>query len=611
MFKKRWLAWLIVYLGLSAVGEGVSWLLRAQGTMTGAIIVRLIGAAAVYLWVVWGLFRLREYATARSAQWLLLSGTAASGLGLLCLLTNLPGLAITLMGAWGMTATFMLGLKLIRFLLSPGLPVTGVARTVVDEGIRMKIALVFIIGLVLLVPALPFVLDPAERLEYRLQFFLTWSVSGMGLLLSLLTVFLSCSTICHELSNRQIFLTMSKPISRAQYLLGKWLGISLLNLLLLTVGGGGVFVIAKIVQSMQAQTLEDRAAVDEQIMVARVAVRPELPDLREDFKAMFKERIEQLAKEDPDRYEGTLGEADQREIATSIRVKWHTIGALQEQTFVFEDVDRARSFGVSVQLRMKPKLSKRSPDEMTRMALWLNGRAWPIHPESGQHIPLVVAQGKFHIVNLPLAAVGEDGRLAVRIKNIDLRQPEATWPASITFAPGTDLELLYKVGRFEGNLARTVLIIWIRLILLAILGLLAGTFLGFPVASLFTILVYCAAIASGYIVEALTDYAGIAGTGMSFLQLLAGLLQNLGTSLSEGNVSVALKLMLRIIGECAVHSIPRLSEYNPVPTLAGGRLVSPQLLGQAALSIGVLWGGGSAVVAWMLFRQRELARVVV
>ena len=86
-------------------------------------------------------------------------------------------MAAAVFGMTCMAVIFVLGLGLIRSLLSFGWPVLGVARTVVDEAVRMKMVLVFIVGLFVLVSVLPFLLDPNELLRYRIQFFLKWALS--------------------------------------------------------------------------------------------------------------------------------------------------------------------------------------------------------------------------------------------------------------------------------------------------------------------------------------------------------------------------------------------------------------------------------------------------
>lgn len=608
--QKRWVIWFCVLVGLIAVGEGGGALLRAQGAGAIAAMVRGVGDGAAFIWILWGLWTQRRHRIAKQALAILLTGVAAGIITLLSLRYQRDAIAIGVLGVWAMASLFMVGLWLIRAAMAPGHPITGVARTLIDEAIRMKVAVILLVGLALLVPILPLVLDPAERLQYRMQFFLTWSVGGVNLLLSLLTVFLACGTICSEINQRQIFMTLTKPVSRGQYLLGKWLGISLLNLLLLSIAGGGIYVMAKMLQQQPTDPI-DRFAVDEQVMVARQAVGPRPPAFL-DLGESLREHIEQLRREDPVRYGegGELDPRDRKTAETAIMVKWHTIGPNDEQAYLFKDLDKARDFGESVQLRLKPKFSQKPPDEMVRLGLWLNGRPFPVDQE-GRHLPLVIADNRFHVVDLPLRAVNDRGELEIRIKNVDLRDPSQTHPSSVTFAPGTDFELLYKVGRFEPNFFRSLVIVWMRLVFLGILGLLAGTFLGFPVACLLTMLIYVFALASGYLIESLGYYASLPWRDLPFDQMMGRLIADIGGSISEGKFANAVKLVIRILGELVMALIPSFSEYNPTPSLADGRLVSPGLMGRAVLWLGVVWGGGCACVAWLIFRHRELARVTV
>jgi hypothetical protein len=72
----------------------------------------------------------------------------------------------------------------------------AVARHMIAEGLRMKIAIVFIAILLLVLPIMPFTLaGDGVTLTSRVQSFLTYSLTLAGVLLSLLTLFLSCATI--------------------------------------------------------------------------------------------------------------------------------------------------------------------------------------------------------------------------------------------------------------------------------------------------------------------------------------------------------------------------------------------------------------------------------
>jgi ABC-type transport system involved in multi-copper enzyme maturation permease subunit len=109
----------------------------------------------------------------------------------------------------------------------------GIARTTIAEGIRMKLAVVFILLLMLILPTLPIVSHGDGTLKGRVQSFLNYSLTATWVLLSLLTIFMSCSTLANEIKNRQIYSLASKPVPRWKVLLGKWLGIIVLDVALL------------------------------------------------------------------------------------------------------------------------------------------------------------------------------------------------------------------------------------------------------------------------------------------------------------------------------------------------------------------------------------------
>ena len=79
----------------------------------------------------------------------------------------------------------------LRYLLARGHPVFAIARNVLVESVRLKISLVFIVLLVFFLAGLPFFLDPAQPLRYRVQMFLTYGTGGAFWTLALLTVLLA------------------------------------------------------------------------------------------------------------------------------------------------------------------------------------------------------------------------------------------------------------------------------------------------------------------------------------------------------------------------------------------------------------------------------------
>ena len=82
------------------------------------------------------------------------------------------GLARLLIGLAALTASFTAVLEALRLSLSSSHPITAVARNVLNEAVRMKISIVFIVMLIIMLATLPGMLDSAQPLRYRVQTFL-------------------------------------------------------------------------------------------------------------------------------------------------------------------------------------------------------------------------------------------------------------------------------------------------------------------------------------------------------------------------------------------------------------------------------------------------------
>ena len=183
---------------------------------------------------------------------------------------------------------------------------------------------------------------------------------------------------------------------------------------------------------------------------------------------------------------------------------------------------------------------------------------------------------------------------------------------SISFDAADGLELLYRVGGFEGNLARGMTMMWVRLLFLGALGLMAGVYLGFPTACLLALMVCIASVGSGYIAESLQGYASFGHLADASWWDQAGEVgKRFGDALAGDKPFDALKIVIRLVGSGFVLLVPKFGVYNPTPLLADGRWIPPRLLAEAALWVGVIWTGVVALIAYLVFRRRELARVTV
>ena len=590
---------------VGALGEGLGWLLTAQGASDGGAILRGAGRVAGLLVLLVGVCRWRSYRLVRGVGWAVVGAGVAGSVAWMFLQVEARGAAIATAGIYAMALAFALGLAMIRALFSFGAAWAGIARTVVQEAVRMRVALVLLVGLILLVPVLPVVLDPDERLQYRIQFFLTWAVGGITLLLSFMTVFLACGTICGEVRERRIFTTMTKPVRPAAYLGGKWIGLSALNLVLVAVAGCGIYTFARILEQQPARDQADRRAVAAQVLTARRAVAPEPPD-ELNVEERFEKRVEKLREQNPGRYDAPLTTSQREQIMQRVLAKWwYTVPPRGERTFVFRGLGPAREAGGGhVQIRFKPKASERPPEGKIWLRFWVNGRKF-----REAHL----ADDTMQVMDVPVDRIDEEGALRLRIAHVHPRVERATFPASVTFPPGKDegMQAFYPVDAFGANLARGLAMSWLRLVFLGVVGLMAGTFLGFPVACLLTLLVLVTGIGSDFVTEALTYYAAWEGDDASGLRQLVAVPGAIAERLVAGEIYPAAKIVVRLLGQAIVALIPSFDAFSASAPVARGRVVSWGQLGNAVLWLGVIWSGACALIAWLVFRARELAKITL
>jgi hypothetical protein len=177
-------------------------------------------------------------------------------------------------------------------------------------------------------------------------------------------------------------------------------------------------------------------------------------------------------------------------------------------------------------------------------------------------------------LTIPARVVSQDGRLAVRFLNLA--------PVSVTISP-SDISVLYVAGSFEWNFVRGLLLILVQLIFLAGLGVLAGSFLSFPVG----VLLCCVLLAIGLPREFLNEATLGVVQGDFFT--------------AAGGVIVRVMSVL----------LPDFQSTSPTDSLIDGLNMSWFMLGDtAAVNLGIRTLT-TLVLACGIFSRRELARVQV
>jgi len=541
----------------------------------------------------------------RGGRWV--APTAAFALGLAVCgglwLLGKPAAAVIALGGVGLVAAAWIGVALLRRLLTAGHPVIAVARAIVEEALGGRLAAVLAVLVLIGLPALPFVLDPAERLAYRMQFFLTWSLSAAFAVLAVLTIALCCGTVCGDISSYRIHLTLTKPLQRWEYLLGKWIGVVLLNLLLLTLVGIGAYATAEGLRRTPASDAADYRAVEEQVLTARVAARPVHPK-RDEFDTLVANEIERVRNEDPALFDKDPDSAAYK-IKTRMLYGWHTVTADVVASYLFTGLEDVKQRAATMQLRVEPFAdNSRTSEAEVQFAMWLNERPFPV--KQGKHEDYVLAASRVHTLEIPTVAISDEGTLLVTIANRNLVMPGDLGPTSIGFRPGKGLELLHRVGSFEGNLVRALIVMLAKLAMLAAAALAAGAWLSLPIAMLASMMVFAAAIASGFVADAIDMYTGVDDAAPSFVSMLrlrSGILWEFLLKLEWWN---AIKTVGAYFADAFLALIPSFSSYDSITEAATGRLVSTSETVSAVLLLLIVYPAVLLAAGWVLLERRDL-----
>jgi hypothetical protein len=452
----------------------------------------------------------------------------------------------------------------------------AVATNTVRQALRMKVAVVFLLLLLVLLPVLGFTATGDGTFRGRLQTFVSYGLSLTSLLLSLLTIIVSVYTITSDIEQHQIYTVVTKPIRRYQLILGKVAGVIVLDAALLVLFAGILYGLTALMPRLMHPSEQELQDAKNEFYTARASLVPPQIDVSKDVDDLYKKL----------KADGSLAviypnfrEAEIRKSLTNRkRMERRAVGIGDHIVWEFTNV-RPTDPNQSLFIRFKYDVSVTPPDEQV-YGDWRVGDLRGLQTGKPVDTPIVpilrkdVIQ-KFREIEVPAACVARDGYLAVGFRNPALNQ------TVVIFPPEDGLEVLYKADTFTANFIRAALLILCRLIFLACLGALAASFLSFPVAILFCLVIFCTGTVSGFVIESFS-YMG----------------KNIG-QIYAYTVQVLVQLL------------PQFDKYNPTKFLVPGRLMPWAFLGHVVLFTVAIKAVVLLVFSLIIFSFRELAKVVL
>lgn len=490
---------------------------------------------------------------------------------------------------------FLALMELLRASLGGPFRITAIARNVVNEAVRMKVSVVFIVMLLFALAALPGLLDESTPLRYRVQSFLQYGTGGTFWIVAVLVLFLAVGTVAFEQRDKIIWQTMTKPVAGWQYLFGKWLGVVGVAAVLLAVSSAGVFLFVEYLRNQKAvgevsaymaregPIAEDRFILENQVLSARAGRGPEMPELTgEGMSTELKGRIERARQADPNWSETQANvTALAVQVQKEMRSAYLALEPGSQERFKFTGLSHAKDTNTPVTFRFRLDFGSNDPRHTYKVSF-----LFPAMAPRVQEVP----GGQTMTVIVSPAAINEKGELEMIAINGDILKriddpQDPTWTNDITMSfPPDGIEVFYAVGSYRVNFLRVMFCLWLKLAFLAMVAVWAATFLSFPVASLVAFGVFLMAESAGFLSSSLEYYASVD---------------------AQGNVEL-FRLLVRGIAAPVAGTFKFYSELRPTTNLVDGRVVSWATVFQAVVVMGGLTLALYAL-AVIVFRRRELA----
>ena len=348
-------------------------------------------------------------------------------------------------------------------------PIWAVAQTFFREvtrslGFRLFFPMLLLVGAVL-----PGVVS-GEDLLGRLRLLVSYGLGIPAVLISLVTLVYSTGSLSRDVDRRFVYLVATKPLRPAQILLGKLLGVVVLDAaLLLSV----LLVFSVNVWFLTiGQPVRQQEAAQQQFFVARLGVFPGL---------------DETTKVPPG----------------------------HESALTFRGLPDSRSSGERLLIRFKIYAS---PYETIQV-----DTRWRCVGTGGEAVRARrITQSTHHLLEVPSTLVGENGLLTIFLRN-----DEAADSGVHLLVPPESVEVLFVYGGFAANVGRVALVLMGHFTFLAVLGLLGAALFSLATANLLAFLVYIAGTVSGYLKESLRVFDSfgqfgllVAGVGERFLELV-------------------------------------------------------------------------------------------
>lgn len=444
--------------------------------------------------------------------------------------------------------------------------IIAVARNTISSAIRLKAATVFILLIFSLLPVMSIIITGDGTLKGKLQTFISYSTGLTSFLLCIFTIVVASHSLSYDIKRYLLFTVVTKPLKRYELFLGKILGVVILDLFLLIIFASLIYALTFGIIKYSKSSEGEIEKVKNELLTARASVQPKPLDI-----ARIVDENWQQAKQEQERFKELNPIEVKQVLANELHLQSRSVPPGARRRWQFEGITPGSADKIFVQYKYEASITP--PDSMI-IGYWVIGDIRPM--DLGQPVDIYDVARKDKIKTVYEISVGADkaaidGHLDVIFENYYGNNTTVIFPDD-------GIKVLYRAGSFLSNFIRANMLIFCKLIFLAVLGISLSAWLSFPVVMLISFAVFFIGTISGFIID---SFGYVEGAGIVF----------------------------KFIGS-VIYLLPRFDgKYSPVNYLVNADLISLNFLGYVSLMQVAVQSGLAAVLGILIFNKREIAKV--
>ena len=447
----------------------------------------------------------------------------------------------------------------------------ALAHLTLRSAIRSRIVLILGILLSLILALFPVHLQGDGTAPSQIRILLEYTLGAIITILSFSIAWTACNAVAREAADRQLQLVLTKPVTRLQIWLGKWIGLVVLHAVFLFAGGLILFLIL-------LGSLPDQASSTAQNWEwAHYQIIDPAP---ESIAAALEIRLEEARKTGLVPREGPLPFRTLNYFSREIRRSQATLAPTSHFTWSFALPPEAAEPAHPLRLRVEFAASRWDHNPIPLE--WRFQRD-PLRP--AMTLRQIAYANQACELRLPPDLPAGTGPLQITCANLATNPP-----TTLVFEPDQSIHVLVTYRNNGVNFVRGLLILMAQLAFFAAVGLTAGCLFSTPIALFFTL----------FILILLSLGASIREVAESSVMAFS----HHGETISAG----ALDTPILIVHRAIARLLDPVQSLNVIDRLGGQERITWTDVGRAGLVYIGTWGGAMLLAGLWALRRREFGK---